>query len=338
MGHRGRALYNLLSMNVKRHPQLDVEPWQVENYRVMSEKVLFSRLKELGIHLSKNAFLLAVDKVETPEELTERLYQGDEFVCHQRIFLCLFELWRRFAHHKRPLSVFCDALDHLIEQYEEGNLECEGALEEMLVAWQGVLEDHVDEGGERDEALPLFSEFSCHDLERFVYEYVAHRIALEDDLYASELLEGFYDFVQEPHWFDFLRVRLVFNVDREEGKVMVERLLEVEREAPNLQLLFEVLHFLIYAGELDLFYSVFRRAFERITNLAELHDWLLIASEYMNCSEQFTKEEEINQLIEKKVLTSPDTQGAPPGDLLNTLRSWLFPKPCPPFPSEVTEH
>ncbi len=338
MRRKGRALYNLLSMNVKRHPQLDVEPWQVDNYREMSEKILFSRLNELGISLSKHEFLLAVDKVETPEELTEQLYQGHEFVCHQQIFLCLFELWRRFVCHKRPLSIFCDALDHLIEQYEEGNLACEGDLEEILVAWQGILEDHVDDGGNQAEALPLFAEFSCHDLERFIYEYIAHKIDLEDDLYASELLEGFYDFVQTPQWFDFLRVRLVFNVEREEGKVLVERLIEAEKETSNLQLLFEVLHFLIYAGELDLFYSVFRRAFNRITNLAQLHEWLLIASEYMNCSEQFTKEEEINQLIEKKRLGSTTPQEAPPEELLNTLRRWLFPTPCPPFSSEITDH
>ena len=56
MTYEGRALYNLLQMNLKQNPDLEVEPWQVEVYRDLPEEELFSRLESHQIFLDKDNF------------------------------------------------------------------------------------------------------------------------------------------------------------------------------------------------------------------------------------------------------------------------------------------
>ncbi|MEM7175626.1 MAG: hypothetical protein AAF443_06855 [Chlamydiota bacterium] len=324
MAYRGRALYNLLAMNFRQQPSLAVESWQVEDYRQLAEKTLFDKLQEYAVDLGQGEFLRCTEEFDSPENLTDWLYRGDDFTRHEQIFLCLFELWRRLACHKLPPSIFCDELDHLIESYEAGNLECENRLQDSLLKWQGVLEDHVDEGGDWEEAFDLFSEFSCHDLERFVYEYAAHQIDVENDLYASELLEGFFGFVKKKQWFEFLRLRLVFNVDPEEGRIMVERLLESLDHKPETQLLFEVLHFLIYTGEFEIFTTAFRRAFDELKCEGDLRELMMIASDYMNCMERFSEEKKINDVIDQRKEIPKEAEIDSKTEILQKLKEWVI--------------
>lgn len=316
-------------MNLKQQPNLAIEPWQVEDYRSFSEEALFKKLNDNGISLDKKSLLKHMDELDAPEELTALLYQGDDFTKHEQVFLTLFELWRRLAPYKLSPSIFCDELDHLIEKYEAGEWESESKLQAALLKWLEILESHVDQEGQAKEAFVLFSEFSCHDLERFIYEYTAHQIDLENDLYASELLESFCEFVKNPRWFDFLRLRLLFDVDQEEGKVMAQRLLETLKEAPETPLLFEVLHFLIYTGELQLFATAFHSALKELRSEAELCELMMIASDYMNCIEKFSEEKELNELIEQRKKLSPKEIVNPREKVLELLKEWVV--FSPPF-------
>lgn len=311
MAYKGRSLYNLLQMNLKQNPDLDVETWQVEEYRSLSNEELFNRLESHQVFLDEKHFLLYVDECDAPEDLADMLCVEEDFTKHEQVFLAVFELWRRLAPHKQSLSIFADELDHLIEEYEEGVTSRDEQLQAALLSFQRILDDNVDEGGDPISGFELFAAFSCHDLEVFIYEYVAHQIDCESDLYASELLEGFYEYVKNKRWFDFLRLRLVSAVDLEEANVMVERLIESLQESPDIQLLLEVLHFLVYVGESEPFNLAFQNALDLVETEEDLHEVLVIASDYMNCLEKFKEEEVINQLIEKR-------KGNSPKDLVDT--------------------
>lgn len=298
MTYQGRALYNLLQMNLKQNPAMEVEQWQVENYRDLSQEELFQRLEKREIFLSEENFLLYVEECDSPEDLADCLYLEENYEKHEQVYLSVLELWRRLAPHKQSLSLFVDEFDHLIEQYEEGKLEIEDELQAALSSFQMILDDNVDEGGEAREGYHFFSAFSCHDLEIFIYEYTSHLIDAENNTLASELLEGFYPYIDNERWFDLIRVRLVTAADPEEGKVMIERLLTLLKEEPELYLLFETLHYLIHVEETEQFQMAYSQALDGVETQEDLRELLLLTAEYFNAIEKEKEEALVSELLE----------------------------------------
>lgn len=140
MHTRGRALYNLLRMNWLENDQIQVQPWQVEDYREKSDEALFQLLADLGARLDKATFLAYVDNTDSPEDMADCLWVKEENPeTFDRIYLVIFELWRRFAPEKQTLSIFCDELDQLIGLYDHGELE-EEKIQAALSELQRILE------------------------------------------------------------------------------------------------------------------------------------------------------------------------------------------------------
>lgn len=328
MHYKGRSLYNLLQMNWKKNPQLDVEGWQVEDYRALSLEELFSRLEAFQIFLDQDHFVLYAEESDSPEDLTDVLYLEKDFAAHEKIFLCLFEIWRRLSPHKQSLSLFCDELDHLIEEYEEGNMEHEEDLQESLVSLQKILDDNVDEGGDAQEGFEMLSRFSCHDLEVFIYEYVAHQLDMENDLYASELLEGFYPYIQNRLWFDFLRIRVVAAADLEEANIMTQRMIETLREDLDIHLLFEIMHFLAFIGENEQFVQSFNIAVENLETEDDLHELLNVLTDYFDCADKEKEEETIRQILEERQKKDPSEPIDSDDELLAELKSMVTLSPA----------
>ena len=48
-----RTLYNLLRINWLVDSKLNVQPWQVEDYRALSLETLFHKLQKLGFFLDR---------------------------------------------------------------------------------------------------------------------------------------------------------------------------------------------------------------------------------------------------------------------------------------------
>ncbi len=298
--YRGRALYNLLQMNLKQDPSITVKTWQIKQYRTLTEKALFSALKKNKISLDKLTFLSYVEKSGSPEELTDRLFNGGGLFKKQELFLYVFELWRRYAPQKQTLSIFSDQMDHLIEEYEEGVMENEEKLEESLLRLQQTLDNHVDEGGFVRGALSLISPYFCHDLEAFIYEYVAYQIDQENDLYASEMLEGLYPYVRMPEWLDFLRIRLVYRVDEIEAKNMITRLLGCLQEHTDLPLIFELLYFLKTIRADENYFIGLKIAIDHAKTPLEIKNIGFLIASYFNQKKEFNKERQIMELINFK--------------------------------------
>jgi hypothetical protein len=119
METRGHALYNLIRMNWLEDPTLPVEPWQVEDYRLLPDEEIYSRLEKLGISIDQARFIEYALHFTSPEEMTETLWVDEELDNFDQAYLLIFELWRRFLPEKQSLSIFCDELDYLIDRYDE---------------------------------------------------------------------------------------------------------------------------------------------------------------------------------------------------------------------------
>lgn len=325
MSYKGRALYNLIQMNLKRNPELQVVDWQVEDYSALSTEQLLNRLEMHQIFIDEEHFILYARESDSPEDLTDLLYVGKDLVAYEKSFLCLFELWRRLCPHKQSLSLFCDELDHLIEAYEEGDMEYEDQLQAELLSLQRILDDNVDEGGNAEEGFKMLSDYSCHALDLFIYEYIAHQLDLENNLYASELIEGFYPYMQSKRWFEFLRIRTVSAVDLQEGKMMIERLLESLQEDLDLQLLFEVLHFLVYIGANDQFIASYHLAMRNLETEDDLRELMRVLGDYFSYFDQDKEEEIIDRLLEKRKGKRPTDPVDLNDDFLEVLKNLLAP-------------
>ncbi|PCI95622.1 hypothetical protein COB11_01700 [Candidatus Aerophobetes bacterium] len=299
MSFQGRAWYNLLRMNHKEDPTTEVENWQIADYRSSPVSELFKSLKDLGLHLDVDSILLYTEKCTCPEELAECLLgDADDVDKLERSYLILFELWRRLCTHKQSLSIFCDELDVQIELYDSGS-ENDDLLIQMLTELEDILDKQADEGENPKIMFKLISSFLAHDLETFLYDFSTRQIEAQNDVVASELVDGYYAYVQDEMWSDFLRVRLVALADYSEATTLLQRLLEKIQDEPNLDLLFEILRYLTYEEEIPLFYNVFELSENLLEKEEDFHTMLEIIANYFNALDR-EEEDLINEMMERR--------------------------------------
>jgi hypothetical protein len=278
MEFKGRSFYNLLRINLKEDPSLRAEPWQVADYRILSVEEILERLQALGVSLTKEAFFLYAESCESPEDLLECLWLDDDNEEGQeKVYLLLFELWRRWATDKRSLSVFCDELDEQIFLYDEGQLLDEEPLQKSLNMLEDLLDQGVDEGVPPQEIFKMISFYLAHDIEEFLYDYILDQIEKENEVYASELIDGMISYVAEKKWFDLLRARLFLLSNSPETSMLIARILEQAEDESDAEFLVELAHFLAFSGEdVSLFDECVRKTLplldteEALIELAEL--------------------------------------------------------------------
>jgi len=290
MNTRGRALYNLIRMNWQEDPLLQVEPWQVEDYRSLSIDELFQRLEALGISLDEMRFLQFAEDASSPEELTENLWVDEDFQKFDKAYLLVFELWRRLLSEKQSLSIFCDELDYLIDLYDQGERGNEELLQNALSDLECVLDEHVDKG---DDSHAIFQEISLycgHDLESFIYDFISEEIDHNHFLHASELIDGFSRYISDEKWFEFLQLRLLANTDPDEANIMLARILE---EKPDFELLLEIARFLVNRGGVTHFLQTVKQARSLIQTEQDFQELLAISCEFYRLLD---KEEETNKV------------------------------------------
>lgn len=295
MQFRGKALYNLLRSNWLKDPKLAVKPWQVEDYRVLPTDELFSRLKKFNISLNEHSFVLYSENCESPEELLEHLYLEDGPEEQDQVYLLVFELWRRFVPEKRSLSIFCDDLDYYIVKNNDEDFQ------KILIEFEDILDENVDMGGDPKEIFSLIEESCAHDIESFLYDYIVQKIDEKDETYASELIEGFYDYVSDPRWFDFLRARIFALTAPEEANLVLGGLLEELEEYADFDLLYEMASFLAKAGDPELFVKAIKLGAELMQTPEDLDDLLELLGEYFRLMDK----EEKYQEIQKYLKTTP---------------------------------
>lgn len=251
-------------------PTLVVEPWQVEDYRSMPLDTIFEKLENNDIHFDRSSFQAFADTVDSPEDLTE-VVMGDstsDTKIQDQIYLLVFELWRRLLPEKPSLSIFCDELDQQIHLYDRREVGNDEGIQDILANLQVILDENVDQGTEPHEAFECIEGGCANDIESFLYDFIAEQIDEENFAYANELLDGFSGYIHDTKWFEFLRARLLAVTDPEEANVLVKQLVKNEGGQRDLAFNFELLSFLVRAGD--------RETFE---NLAKLSARLLEVEE-----------------------------------------------------------
>jgi hypothetical protein len=301
MRFKGRALYNLLKLSQMEDPSETVQPWQVAPYRSIYSQELFSRLTKIGISLNEETFLVYGESCDSPEELTDCLHLEDEdHEKYEESYLIIFELWRRFLPKKQSLSLFGDELDHLIDLYDKGELVDEEELQNALSELEDVLDQSADAGTDPEEVFEMVGQYCAHDMETFLYDYIIEQMDAKNTTYASELLDGFYDYVKEKRWFDFLKARLFAVADSDESDALMLGLIELLEEEPDLELSFEICKFLVHQGDTSLFVKAGRLVLDRIEKEEDYKALLHILAEFHRCLDEEMEERAVKDLLLKR--------------------------------------
>lgn len=256
-----KAVYNLIQLNLSKIltgelKVSDLEPWQLEDYRALPTENLFLLLNELHVKIEAADFEKYRRIFEDPEEMTDSVAEGRNPLEQDRIFLIIFELWRRFFPEKRSLSIFCDELDYQMTCYD---LEKPNKVQDSLIYLQKLLEHQVDGGLAPKEAFHIIQEYCANDIESFLFDYILAEIEQGNLSNAVELLEGFSVYVSSI-WFDYLKTRTSLHEDSEEGYELLEKLVNKVTRKTNLDLVKEILFFLAMNGTPSLFSKLAKKA------------------------------------------------------------------------------
>ena len=114
------------------------------------------------------------------------------------------------------------------------------------------------------------------------------------------MLEGLYPYIRNPMWLDFLRIRLVYNVDEIEAKKMINRLLGSLQEHPDLPLLFELLYFLKGVRADESYFSGIKIAINQVKTYSEIKNIGFLVAFYFNQKKELIKERHIIELMNLK--------------------------------------
>jgi len=225
-----KALYNALRMRYLQEPEGSIEEWKVADYRALSLEEIFSSFREYHIALDKALFKSYADQCDGPEELAEWFIDDQELSPEEfdRFYLFIFELWRRLMPEKPTISILCDELDAQIFLYDEGTADNFESLQDALSNLYSILEENVDHGLQPQDVLKVIVEYCAHDIEHFLYDFVAELIDQGEIDIAVEYVEQFYPFIIDKKWFDLLRARILYIQNEKQGKALLE---EIVREA-----------------------------------------------------------------------------------------------------------
>jgi hypothetical protein len=291
-----KAMYNLLRLNAREDASLKAEGWALEDLRSVDLPKLWKRLEKFGIQLDRESFARFAEETDGPEQLVDLFAEekADEKT-NDQIYLILFELWRRLFPERPSLSIFCDELDHRIDQYDSGQLQSDESIQDGLSNLIDILEEHVDAGMKPKAAFTSVSEFCAHDLSSFLYDYIADLLDQDNVLYASELIDDFYPYLSDPSWFDLLKARAA--TDPVEANRLAAKLLD---KNPERELLFDTLRFLTVSGEHELFCLAMQKMIQQLQTEEELFELMELAADYYRRLDQDALEQSILRIKKQR--------------------------------------
>lgn len=287
-----RTLYTSLRLNWLEDPTIPVEDWQVEDYREMPFSVLFERLRTKNIAIDRVSFLAFGEQHDSPEGFCDELLEDKHIdtKTYDQIYLIVFELWRRLITDKPCLSIFCDELDYQFSLYDSGNVDNTEQMQDILGKFQVILEENTDQGAEPQAVFEYVATGCAHDVESFLLDYIADQIDNENFAYASDLLEGFEEYVSDSKWFELQRARItILNDPRGATRRIIQLIEDSEEDEDVLDFYLEVLHFLSLEGDHSLFKSTFERTIPLIKTEEDFRDLLDICMQFHQTRENITK-------------------------------------------------
>ena len=251
---QGRAYYNLLCLERQRANYIKAEPWEYLDYRALSFDDLFASLREYNFFFDGETFEEIAAEVDAPEQLVQYLQIEDEGT-ERKVYLILFEIWRRLLDDRETVSIFCDELDYIISRFEED--EDDSTLLLILQQVVEILDSNVDYGSSPDKVFKRFCSYLAHDLENVIYTFIGSKIKKGEDGVFLNLLDHFIPYVSDKRQLQFLKVRALPKVFLEEKKKLLEYIVSSLQEDVNVTLSFGILFYLIGQRNKELFSELF---------------------------------------------------------------------------------
>lgn len=297
-----RALYLLLRMNWLDQPTLPIEPWQVEDYRLLPLSILFDRLKDFQIFLDKTSFIAFADECGSPEDLTDHLVVDASFPPKQedQIYLLVFELWRRLLSDKPSLSILCNELDYQICLYDDQELENPFDLQDALTHFLLALDENTDKGIPAEDAFQLILSYCANDIETFLYDFISEQIDEDNECYAHELLDDFDPYIGNNKWFKLLRLRLSERSRSKTGESLCQNILEENLPEKDLEFNLEFLSILGNLGDSILVNHIVRETIHLIKKEESFQDLLCILIDYFHLLDDEKEETSLKTLLAKR--------------------------------------
>lgn len=300
MDFQGRAFYNLLRFNSMEDPAMrNYEKWQIEDYRSLTDQELFQRLKKLGLAIDLESFMEISLNFDTPELLSEYLTPDEaEVETIDKIYLPLFELWRRYKKDCRSLSIFADELDLWMQVYDGQKEDIDDIIHAYLFELENFLDEAADAGKDPKEVFAFISSYFAHDIENFVYDFVYDLVEKESLMAASEIIDAFIPYVKREIWFEFLRLKMFAKQDVEQFSSLAHRFAEKVIEIKDLELLMEVLDLMIDHSLIDLFFEFFKQGLALIMTSHQLKEMAYVLKDFYDSIEDHRK----SQLVQNYLL------------------------------------
>ncbi|MDB2614194.1 hypothetical protein N9Y92_03425 [Chlamydiales bacterium] len=311
-----KALFNLIQMQWHQNPSAEVKEWQIEDLREFELSELLDRLQQQELWLDKKSFLAFSEKSNTPEDLTEQLV-GDRDLSSEevdQIYLLLFELWRRFLPEKQSLTLFCDTLDHLIIDYDRGEVDNTKSIQETLKNLLLILHEGLEAGHEPLEVFETVATRCANDIESFLFDFISEMIDEGDVENASELVDGFSQYVSDLKWFQFLKCRLLSQNDPTAALDIVSDLVQEARSEPDTHFLFELLCILVEIGNDSLFFPIVTDLVSKVKFEDQFQEVLQITYEYFQRQDRDPLADQIEEILiqrESLPLTAPFNKNDP---------------------------
>ncbi|NGX63188.1 MAG: hypothetical protein KR126chlam6_00595 [Candidatus Anoxychlamydiales bacterium] len=293
-----KALYNLVRFTSHYNPSQKVKKWQSENLRDLDDKKLFEKLKKFNLNLDKETFLQYGSQIDSPEELAELIAAELENEDKDQIYLVLFELYRRFLSDKRSLSIFCDELDHQIFLYDTHQLKNDELLQNALDNLKNILDSSFDLGTPQKKAFKHLLQYLAHDLDNFLFDYIHDQIDAQNEVYAFDLVDGFYPYIEKNLWFDFLKAKLLASKDITASNGIIEKIID---ENPNLELQLRILYFMVDRGDRNLFLKIAKRTAQHLKKERELKHLLELLQDFYLRLDNDKMEIKISNLLKQRL-------------------------------------
>ena len=194
---------------------------------------------------------------------------------------------------------------------EEFGLHLDRAIEEgdpsLLDQLLDLLDENCDEGCDAQTCFDLIDRHTRHDLRTFIYNVIAEMIDQREVPDAAELLDGFWPYLGDDRWFDFLRLRTLIDADPEMTNDALSVLLDELQEDPDIDLSMEVLDTLAHEGDRDLFLKAVRQTLPQLETEEDFLELLEHCAEYYRGLDHEQEEEAC-----EKIATTRKRDGAAP--------------------------
>ena len=273
----GRAYYNLLLLQAQRGIAVEALPWEAKDYGAIAMDCLFEEIQSLHYLFDRESFVNYCAAFDSPEEVVASIEQKE---CEEKnkLYLLVFELWKRLLPEKESISIFADALDRKIAEYEKSKDD-----EMLLEAFEQVVE--ILESNSIDSTPPetIFERFClyvAHDLESVIYTYIESKICGEVEDRALDLLHHFLPYVKEKRALQFLHLKTLSHDFLEERLRLTEFLCESLQEKVNLSVAIPFLFYLIEQHHKELFIDLFSTMVNKVQEEGALVALLDVLVEY----------------------------------------------------------